>query len=637
MTAVATISTSVISSGKRLAIRMQASALNRVRQLAQSQRALGREASGFLLGALEAGAHGGAAGPVLVIHDFVELGPDCQPAPLFSYSSRLADRLERRLVTYAGESRPVGFFRTNFRHDPGPSQEDISLMLNHFGEDKVLLLVNIAGKRISAIFYSVGSAKTPGVAAGYPISLDGGDGPSAGVGARRWAAPEVFGGAPGVREKSAKASRGADRPAPDPGPVGSVSLAARAVSELQELKLASRTPAPDRAVAEADLQPADSAGELEAGPDGWPGSLRRISPVQIGLALACVAVVVLAGIEYRTLRLLGQQREDRDPDALDLRMDRSRGEDHWRLSWNRSAKLVRTAVRGHVSITDGYFQKELDLTSTDLQSGSIIYSPIADEVNFRLEVFAANADRPVSESIRVISHSWASPGASGMGRADRVPSAARDYESAASADPSGGLRDFDPDRARSRQSAPQDEGRQRTPRPFERPKRPGDVTVVSPSVNDLQLAPPVAFSPPSADRSMPLIAASPSTVLAAPPVKSAPSGAAGISDSAPARAPSPQASYSGPEPPVLLRRIDPAYPPTAAQQGVTGTVRLQGVVGKDGRLHDPRVLSGPMLLRYAAVEAVKQWIYKPALVNGQPVSAPAVVEIRFNPRLGSSH
>jgi protein TonB len=56
---------------------------------------------------------------------------------------------------------------------------------------------------------------------------------------------------------------------------------------------------------------------------------------------------------------------------------------------------------------------------------------------------------------------------------------------------------------------------------------------------------------------------------------------------------------------------------------------LKGVVGKDGRLRDLRFVSGPPLLQQAAMDAVKQWLYRPYLLNGEPVEVQTTVNIAF--------
>lgn len=79
----------------------------------------------------------------------------------------------------------------------------------------------------------------------------------------------------------------------------------------------------------------------------------------------------------------------------------------------------------------------------------------------------------------------------------------------------------------------------------------------------------------------------------------------------------------------LLRQVNPQYPPQARQQGVEGTVVLQAVIGKDGRVTNLNVVSGPSALTKAAMEAVKQWRYRPFALNGEPVEADTQINVNF--------
>ena len=75
--------------------------------------------------------------------------------------------------------------------------------------------------------------------------------------------------------------------------------------------------------------------------------------------------------------------------------------------------------------------------------------------------------------------------------------------------------------------------------------------------------------------------------------------------------------------------MKPAYPPIAAQAQVQGTVVLQAVIAKDGTVQDLRVVSGHPLLVAAAMDAVKQWRYKPYLLNDQPVEVDTQINVNF--------
>ncbi len=80
---------------------------------------------------------------------------------------------------------------------------------------------------------------------------------------------------------------------------------------------------------------------------------------------------------------------------------------------------------------------------------------------------------------------------------------------------------------------------------------------------------------------------------------------------------------------LLISKAQPVYPVDAKQSGVSGTVVLGAIIGTDGAVEDLRVISGPDLLRQAALDAVKTWRYRPYLLNGQPVEVRTTVNIIF--------
>jgi len=79
----------------------------------------------------------------------------------------------------------------------------------------------------------------------------------------------------------------------------------------------------------------------------------------------------------------------------------------------------------------------------------------------------------------------------------------------------------------------------------------------------------------------------------------------------------------------VLRKVIPIYPPLAIATRTQGTVHLVGVIAKDGTIRDLQVIDGHPLLVRAAMDAVKQWIYKPTLLNGEPVEVVAPIAVTF--------
>jgi periplasmic protein TonB len=79
----------------------------------------------------------------------------------------------------------------------------------------------------------------------------------------------------------------------------------------------------------------------------------------------------------------------------------------------------------------------------------------------------------------------------------------------------------------------------------------------------------------------------------------------------------------------LLFGPKPAYPPLARTTRTQGTVWIQAVIGRDGAIKNLQLISGPPLLVAVALEAVKQWRYKPTLLNGEPVEVITVIDVNF--------
>jgi periplasmic protein TonB len=80
---------------------------------------------------------------------------------------------------------------------------------------------------------------------------------------------------------------------------------------------------------------------------------------------------------------------------------------------------------------------------------------------------------------------------------------------------------------------------------------------------------------------------------------------------------------------LLVRRVQPNYPPLARQARIQGTVVLRAVIGKDGSIQNLTLVSGHPMLAPAAIDAVKQWKYKPYLLNGEPVEVDTEVLVNF--------
>ena len=80
---------------------------------------------------------------------------------------------------------------------------------------------------------------------------------------------------------------------------------------------------------------------------------------------------------------------------------------------------------------------------------------------------------------------------------------------------------------------------------------------------------------------------------------------------------------------MLIDKVVPTYPAIARATRTSGAVILQATISRAGTIENLRVMSGPAMLRQAALDAVKQWRYRPYMLNGQPVEVETAVEVDF--------
>jgi protein TonB len=80
---------------------------------------------------------------------------------------------------------------------------------------------------------------------------------------------------------------------------------------------------------------------------------------------------------------------------------------------------------------------------------------------------------------------------------------------------------------------------------------------------------------------------------------------------------------------MLIKRVQPKYPANALAMRAHGAVQIEATVDKQGNVVSPRVLSGDPVLAAAALEAVRQWRYKPYYLDGEPVEIQTEITINF--------
>ena len=426
-------------------------------------------------------------------------------------------------------------------------------------------------------------------------------------------------------EPSAPAAKIQDKPT---APVSVKREERPQVTVKREEKLAPAKPA-------ESVTPAAKKEEVavKSGPDDLATPVAGIfaSAVQAGAglglfsrlkwAIIAVAILVLAvggWFVFRGLKSTAQQAKQSD--SLSLRVERNAGQ--YILSWNRNSTLIATANRATLSITDGDHKEDVDLDLGQLRTGNIFYSPMTNDVSFALEVADTKHGKSVKESTRVLG-------------ARPSPTAAALPASAAS--PAPGV----PGNTAAAQPQLQ---ASHTGTPPEQPKVVAGPAVTAAPAQPQSLAarlraaePQEMPAPPTLESSSTALTGSAPALGGAPQV--APPAAqvpAAPSKPAPAQAQPAQRTAAAVQPKGgqvhearLIKRVQPSYPAMAQQLHISGTVRVQATIGKDGKVKSASVLSGPPLLRQAAADAVRHWLYSPALLDGEPVETQTQVDVSF--------
>jgi len=377
---------------------------------------------------------------------------------------------------------------------------------------------------------------------------------------------------------------------------------AKPIDPVEPPKLAAS--APESKAAEPIPEPKASEPEVDA---GAPAALSvKSSRAKLLWMAVAAALVACSGTLFLYPGLF--RHAVRPPAALTLRIERTATD--LLLTWNRDSEAVRTARKAVLSISDGDRQENLDLNLSDLRNGSIVYSPLSADVSFRMEVTGPDQSKTASESVRVL-RTKPSPmpeDAAKPGKPDSAPRVASEAAPAAAAE----------DTAAADASTASE-----TPAPRR-----------APAFNAANVA-------SLAQRLRPALP----TDLPEPPVSGATADSSGAvnlgalppgASSTLARPGAPPEPKTAPEPardirqPQLIAKVDPAYPDLARRQRVSGTVSLSVTIGMNGRITRVTPLSGPVLLRNAAMDAVKQWVYSPMTLNGHAVETEKQVDVNFS-------
>jgi protein TonB len=272
------------------------------------------------------------------------------------------------------------------------------------------------------------------------------------------------------------------------------------------------------------------------------------------------------------------------------------------LTWDREAAGRLGATAGLLSIRDGKTEKEIGLNTEQLHSANVLLSPESDQVQVQLTLLLPD-QRTINESgIAILPQRGSADEAVVTVAVAPKPVSPTQVE------------------ARVLKVGPE--------RKFTPPA--GPAAGAGPATEP----PPVLGGTDLNTRSRPipsLLSQPPNPGQRAEPAPPAavPSPSQAIAQAAPRVMPESSARPGDVRHAEFLSGEGPAYPPLAHRARVQGTVLLDVRVGTDGKVTQLKVVSGHPMLRDAAVAAVRRWIYRPALLNGEPVEASARAEITF--------
>lgn len=629
---------------KPVSVRMNLDMVDRLeREVVESFRSLssrGSEIGGLLLG----NVHNG--NPARVTVEAYELVPcDYVRGPLFQLAEADTERFERAIEqrNAAGGLRVLGFFRSHTRKGLGLDSEDLAFFMGRFREPHqiALLIRPYASKPSTAglFIWENGAVKGEASYLEFPF--------------RRSEMERTPQAESKIPPEKPLPTAEASNPAPEPAaaksaprgqivPIASRREATPATPERPSPKteLATEAPAPPRfseraPVSEppaAKFEPASPVASKLKTPAPEPEREReelaelvlprlerpKRSNKMVWISAGAAAGLLLLsgalmypGFSHKSKHVAaipGQQAA-----ALSLRVERSAGE--LLLSWNRDSDAIKNAAHGTLAITDGEQHENVNLDLGQLKNGSIVYSPTGNDVSFQLSIVGQNSAQTSSESVRILK-TRPSPLADNTPAPTQKtppPAPAPRTEPAPTTNAAAPVVTAPASSPNTEPTQVADNRKPSTVREFHAESlsqrlRPAKAT-------DLPEAPGLTASAPAVPVALPGFGATPGIPAPAIP--------------RPATSGSTVKAGGQLQQAQLISSKAPDYPLVAKQAHVQGVVVVSATVGVDGKVKSASAVSGPPLLQKAAVDAVRQWTYKPTTLNGAPVESETRVEVRF--------
>jgi TonB family protein len=428
-------------------------------------------------------------------------------------------------------------------------------------------------------------------------------------------APKV---APAPQTPSAKVAPAPAAPAAKIAPAAPAAKAApaEAPKKKEEEKVKEKVVAPPA--------PAPKVQEAPAFSTIAPPAANKNKKVRLMVAAALGMLVLVGGFLFLYPALLhrgdrSQTVAEQDSSPLGLRIERTPG--GLLLTWNRDAVVIQHASKVVLSITDGDRHENIEMDPNQVRTGSIVYPPISGDVSFQMEVADAKQSRTTSESLRV--H-------------DPRPSPLAASSTPAIQGPQLAAKQNTPGKGQNAESA--DGTSEATPKPPEEQAVVRNTTSVKQFDKEslaqrLRPAEPVDMAEAPAE--VRANTAAPGNLgsimpgaISAPSAPARPASARPADTSASAANANPGGQITPAEP---IYKKAPEYPKVARQIGASGVVEIEATIGTDGKVRNAKVTKGNPMLQKAAIDAVMEWKYKPALLNGRPVESPVQIKLNFAP------
>jgi len=658
---------------KPVAVRLPLTLIDRLElQAVENFRSLssrGSEIGGLLLGSAVPGSPA-----VVSVADFELISCEYSRGPLYRLSDGDQGRFEKAMEKYLGGSGPrvVGFFRSHTRKGLSLDAEDLAFFEPRFHEPhQIVMLIRPFATKVSTAGIFIRENGRLGGEISYrefpfrSSELKGGRG----GGERSESAAPPATAAPTAAQPASPAKPQAraqivpiasrreialpepvvsaatpvpvvDEPieAPVPAPSKAQSVAPAVEKQGVEKPAAEKpaaekpdkekekTPVPAAKVVEPPakalelsgktMAPAEEAATVTADAEAEvPAPARKSKKLRLVVAAALGMLVLVGGwlVVYPMLmkRPSPAIPVAQDSSPLSLRVERTSG--GMLLTWNRDLPVIQNASKVVLSISDGDRHENIQLDPNQVRTGSILYPPITQDVSFQMEVTDGHNAKATSESLRVLD-----PRPSPLDQPAAAPAA---KETAPPVKPAAA----EPAPVPAEETKVAEEAPVSHPnlKPFNSASLAQRLRPVSST--DLPEAPVMARATGPAASGLPVVVGN--QPLLPPPPKPASPPPSTTANSNPALPTGGQLIQA-----KVISRVDPEYPKLARQAGASGVVELEATISVDGKVKNPRVIRGNAMLQKAAIDAVSQWRYKPAMLNGKPVDSPVEIKLNFVPQ-----